>query len=104
MHEAHPMPDKTLSHKDFEKLVGDDFVARSDAGEELHLKLVSVDLLGEGAEDHRDPFSLKFHEEANTLLDQQTHAVEHEKLGKVDIFLVPIGPDPHGMRYEAVFG
>ncbi len=98
------MAEKTLSHKDFEKLVGDDFVARSDAGEELHLKLVSVDVLGEGAEDHRDPFSLKFHEEANALVDQQTHSVEHADLGTVEIFLVPIGPDAHGMRYEAVFG
>jgi uncharacterized protein DUF6916 len=32
------------------------------------------------------------------------HRVEHEELGALDVFLVPIGPDQAGMCYEAVFG
>lgn len=104
MHEAHPMPAKTLSHKDFEKLVDDEFVATSEAGERLVLRLQSVEQTGEGPKGHRDPFSLIFHEDGHAHLPQQTHSVEHEKLGAIDIFLVPLGPDADGMRYEAVFG
>jgi hypothetical protein len=29
--------------------------------------------------------------------------VEHTTLGRFDLFLVPLGPDDAGARYEAVF-
>jgi hypothetical protein len=29
--------------------------------------------------------------------------VRHAQLGAMEIFLVPIGPDEGGMRYEAIF-
>jgi hypothetical protein len=33
------------------------------------------------------------------------HHLEHEALGDLDLFLVPIGPGADGrQRYEAVFG
>ena len=31
------------------------------------------------------------------------YRVEHEDIGSFEIFLVPIGPDEKGMKYEAVF-
>lgn len=34
---------------------------------------------------------------------QGIHALEHDKLGKLELFLVPIGRDAKGLRYEAVF-
>lgn len=34
---------------------------------------------------------------------QGIHRVEHEQLGSLEIFLVPLGPDQQGMRYEAIF-
>jgi hypothetical protein len=37
------------------------------------------------------------------VLPQATYPVEHDELGRMEIFLVPIGPDGSGMRYEAVF-
>jgi hypothetical protein len=36
-------------------------------------------------------------------LEQRIYAVHHPALGAFDLFLVPIGPDGEGMRYEAVF-
>ena len=98
------MADKKLTHKHFEKHVGDEFVATSDDGEKLVLRLQRVEELGDGPKGHRDPFSLIFHEDGHAHLPQQTHSIEHEKLGELDIFLVPLGPDAEGMRYEAVFG
>jgi hypothetical protein len=93
-----------LSRKHFEELVGDDFVATSDDGEKLHLKLIGVTANGEAPPEGREPFTLSFHEGSHAHLPQQTHSLEHDKLGTFPLFIVPLGPDPHGMRYEAVFG
>ena len=37
------------------------------------------------------------------LLPQNTYGIEHKELGTLSIFIVPIGLDAEGMRYEAVF-
>lgn len=34
---------------------------------------------------------------------QATYRLEQARLGSLDVFLVPLGPDAQGMRYEAVF-
>jgi hypothetical protein len=49
-----------------------------------------------------EPFSLVF--VGDVVLEQRTFAMTHPALGALDIFLVPIGPDPSGrLQYEAVF-
>jgi hypothetical protein len=47
----------------------------------------------------RAPFSLVFQGGPNPPLPQRIYRVEHERLGALEIFLVPIAAD----RYEAVF-
>ena len=47
----------------------------------------------------RAPFSLVFQGGSDPPLPQRIFRVEHERLGALDIFLVPIAAD----RYEAVF-
>jgi hypothetical protein len=47
----------------------------------------------------RAPFALVFQGGPTPPLPQGIHRVEHDALGALDIFLVPVGPD----RYEAVF-
>lgn len=38
------------------------------------------------------------------LLQQGTYPLEHEEMGRLDIFIVPIGREPDGtFRYEACF-
>ncbi len=51
----------------------------------------------------REPFSLIFLGPMTTVLPQKTYLVEHEKMGAMEIFLVPIGPNGNGMQYQAVF-
>jgi hypothetical protein len=51
----------------------------------------------------RAPFSLIFRGPPKPVLPQRTYALENETMGRLEIFLVPIGPDAEGMRYEAVF-
>lgn len=52
-----------------------------------------------------EPFSLYFRGALRPVLPQGIYRVEHEALGTMEIFLVPVGPDPQrqGMVYEAVF-
>ena len=47
----------------------------------------------------RAPFSLVFEGGPTPPLPQGIYAVEHEDIGVIEIFLVPVAPD----RYEAVF-
>jgi hypothetical protein len=52
----------------------------------------------------RKQFSLVFRGGPDVPLPQRIYRVEHDQLGALEIFLVPIGPDDDGMRYQAVFG
>jgi hypothetical protein len=36
-------------------------------------------------------------------LPQKIYKLEHDKLGTFELFLVPIGLDKEGMRYQAIF-
>jgi len=53
----------------------------------------------------RDPFSLVFRGPASYGLPQGTFVLEHESLGSLSLFLVPIGParDGRGFGYQAIF-
>jgi hypothetical protein len=48
-------------------------------------------------------FSLLFRGGPTPPLPQRIYAVEHVRLGRLELFLVPLGPDAAGQRYEAVF-
>jgi hypothetical protein len=52
----------------------------------------------------RNPFSLVFVGPGEIPLGQRIHALDHRTLGRLELFLVPIGPGRDGRpRYEAVF-
>lgn len=70
----------------------------------LDLTLVRADKLGGDAPSRqRQPFSLIFAGPREPVLPQRTYRFEHARLGVLDIFIVPVGPDERGMRYEAIF-
>lgn len=71
----------------------------------LPLKLVEVKPLGgETVPDaKRKPFSLTFLGPMKPQMPQRIYPLEHTALGRLEIFLVPIGPAQGGMQYEAVF-
>ncbi len=51
----------------------------------------------------REPFSLFFRSGTPVVLPQRLYPFKHDSLGKLDIFIVPIGRDPQGVVYQAVF-
>jgi hypothetical protein len=86
----------------FEPHVGDTFtVTPSLGGEPQTLTLTSVEESSFALPDH-PAFSLLFHAPGTDHMPQQIVAVEHEQLGRFDLFLVPLGPEGDRMQYEAV--
>lgn len=52
----------------------------------------------------RTPFSLIFRTEQKTeYYNQANFGVQHPELGEIVMFMVPIGFDAEGMRYQAIF-
>jgi hypothetical protein len=51
----------------------------------------------------RDPFSLLFRGPKAPVLPQRIYPLENEAFGRLEIFLVPIGADADGVKYEAIF-
>lgn len=70
----------------------------------LELELCAVDALRAAPGAPRAPFALRFRTPAATgYLPQRIYTLAHPVLGALEIFLVPLGADAGGMRYEAVF-
>lgn len=87
-------------------LVGSTFSVALGAPWDLRLELAEVAALSPqtsftGA--FRAPFRLIFHGPAQPVHPQATVPLDHPQLGRLEIFLVPIGPHAGGMQYEAIF-
>lgn len=68
------------------------------------LTLISANKLPNSAAlGDREAFSIVFRGEGSVVLEQQIYRMRNDKLGEMDLFIVPIGPDEKGMCYEAVF-
>lgn len=51
----------------------------------------------------REPFRLRFKCAKQTILPQKIYPFSHADMGKLGIFIVPIGRDRDGIVYEAIF-
>jgi uncharacterized protein DUF6916 len=99
-----------LTSDRFAPHVGEAFRTHVDDGKTLDLELIAVatapERIAVAARERggRVPFSLVFRGPRTPLLPQRIYRLEHAIVGTHDIFLVPIGVDAGGLRYEAVFG
>ena len=85
----------------FEPLVGEPFALEA-GGHSLALVLDTATGLAERP-GGRDPFSLVFRGPPQPLLAQAIHPLDHAALGRLELFIVPIGRDGTGVSYEAIF-
>jgi hypothetical protein len=97
-----------FTHASFGPLMGKRFRVHASEGKTIEMELIEAAKLpvhpGRGGQAaRREPFSLLFRGPKEFVLPQRIYPVEQETLGKAEIFLVPIGPDEIGQRYEAVF-
>jgi len=97
------------SEDEFRACLGDEFEVVRESGDRAALVLDEVTPGADRGDDapadvRRRPFSLVFRGDPALGLDQRIHRLHHERLGDLDVFLVPIQPDARGSLYEAVFG
>jgi hypothetical protein len=91
----------TVTADDISPHLDSDFRLRA-ADAEIVGKLAEVRRLG-AAKRAGGAFSLLFVAGGGPQLHQATYPLSHPVLGRLDIFLVPIGPVKGGTGYEAVF-
>ncbi|MEM9218730.1 MAG: hypothetical protein AAGD25_30870 [Cyanobacteria bacterium P01_F01_bin.150] len=97
---------KAFAFSDFSPLVGSSFHVNSDSSRSLPLELVEAAKLGKnslGQNSKTEAFSLLFKGPNDSVLPQKIYSLIHSQLGELNIFLVPVGQDAEGIRYEAVF-
>lgn len=74
--------------------------------ETLDLVLAEVRDLGvrATAQGQQDNYSLLFRSPVrDRYAPQAVYRLDHAGVGPLEVFLVPLGPDAEGMRYEAIF-
>jgi hypothetical protein len=92
-----------LTHADFGARLHEKFQIDLESST-LEVELIAADLLGPAPEDgRREPFSVMFRGPHEPLLPQRIYQLRHAEMGVLEVFLVPIGPDADGQRYELVF-
>jgi hypothetical protein len=95
-----------LTHADFAPYLHQKFRLDLGAVEPVELELVEVTAygaVGTPPGPGRQPFSLFFRGPLSLRVPQHIYRVEHDEMGAIDLFLVPLGPDAEGMKFEAVF-
>jgi hypothetical protein len=90
-----------LTAETFAPLRGERFRIAPGDSPDFEVELVQVSEGTQGSS--RAQFSLVFRGGPDPPVAQRIYRVEHEGVGPLEIFLVPLGPDGLGQRYEAVF-
>jgi hypothetical protein len=67
------------------------------------IELNLVEATDKGSVPSQEQFSLIFRGPNEVPLEQSTYTLEHELLGAIDIFLVPVAKDGAGRLYEAYY-
>ena len=90
-----------LTHEQFAENLNTKFHVSSDDTHIAELELVEVSELKLIAT--QEQFAVVFRGPRDRFLDQGIRPLEHEKLGRYELFLVPVREDAEGYYYEAVF-
>ena len=93
--------EKLPTRGNFSEQLNSVFHARLDDGSVIDLSLVGSEP-GVSTADYEN-FSLLFRAPLDTPPVQNMYRLENERLGSMDIFLVPIKKDDEGLYFEAVF-
>ena len=90
-----------LEHSEFAKHLNSNFRVRISDEQTVDAELVEVTELLVSARQER--FSIVFRTSNDFFLGQGLRALEHNEMGRFELFLVPIGRNDTGTSYEAVF-
>jgi hypothetical protein len=90
-----------LTKEAFSENLNTHFRIPMQSGNAAELELVGV--VETMSTPRQQQFSVLFRGPLDYLLPQGTYHMEHEKMGEMDMFIVPVGKEPDGFHYEAVF-
>ena len=90
-----------LEHSEFSKYLNSNFRVRISDEQTVDAELIEVTELMVSARQER--FAIVFRTANDFFLGQGLRTLEHDEMGKCELFLVPIGRDEKGTSYEAVF-
>ena len=95
----------TLTEQEFSQHVNTIFRVNLETPQPIDLKLVEVKGYAKKAEEASgmERFSLVFTGPPDVMLQQYLFPLQHDVMGEMEIFLVPIAKTDEGFRYEAVF-
>ena len=92
-----------LKPEDFEPLIGQSLIVEISGGGPLACELTKVLRLPLHAVRANPPFALCLRGSRDRPLGQGMYALLHPHHGRLDLFMVPIGPDNAGLCYEITF-
>ncbi len=97
-----------LTVDDFRPAVGQAFVLDAGGAGKFDLELVQARTIGPDApavdeSGQRSPFALDLRGPVDPLLPQSIYRLEHDSVGEIEIFIVPVGRTEAGTDYEAIF-
>ncbi|MFL6335778.1 MAG: DUF6916 family protein [Pyrinomonadaceae bacterium] len=93
------------TEEDFRRHLGTKFGVRVETPRPLELELDEVKSYNpKGSEaGGMERFSLHFYGPGDIMLQQNTFTLDHPEMGELILFMVPVGRDDRGFRYEVVF-
>ena len=88
-----------MSKEFFDPHMNSNFIVTGQGIAPVHMKLVNAE---EKKDEKNYSLSLIFLETTGHYLPQKIYQFEHEKLGKFDMFIVPIGESEKGISFQAI--
>jgi hypothetical protein len=97
-----------LTVEAFAPAVGEVFVLDDERAGRLELELLEARTIERDAPaldtgGMRTPFRLLFRGPGEPTLPQRIYRLQHDGIGVLEIFIVPVGRDAAGVHYEAIF-
>ena len=90
-----------LTHAAFAASVNSAFRVHLTTGKTVEIRLTNVS--DQRLSERQEQFSILLNGPPDTFVPQGLYKLEHDAMGMLDLFIVPIGKDEHGYVYEAVF-
>lgn len=92
---------RDITRDEYAECLNQDFIVEFAPEYKVTMKLIEV---SKEEERHRQKsFSLTFGAPTDTPIDQRIFGIQNEKLGKFELFLVPVGREDHVVLFQSVF-